>query len=733
MLGWRWHLRIASTIWLIVVCVGLVGVGARWWLRAGERSIGQLTTPVVLLVSLAALVAVLGTYAAAWRTSRSRVRQELERELAESALQVVDPPETGVPVRVRRWSGRRPMRLEVRWGRQWSAEAPAAQRRLEARLAEVVPGEWKGTYRSRRRRAILAWRELTAAEIAREAAAARVEALARKAVVGCRSVRVTGWVDPSGSEERGQLAGGDAGLVEKAAPAATSGPMEGMDGMSPAAIEVTYEPTPRVASERYRAAIEQIMSTTLPGRWRADWDAENDRVAFSLRPGLPERVLISANPLGREGFVPYGVNEDGQVHGWDMDRQPHVLAVGPTGGGKTSAIRTIALNALRLPEGAEIVGADPKLIELMGLVGYPGVIRVATEPEECADLLDDVSTEMWRRYQIVRADPRAKKNLKRLVVILDEFFIMRLRLNRMWVQNKPKGATGSTHPAIMSVPELAALARSCRIHLIVGIQRPDAEFLDGAARDNFRHRISLTRLSPDGARMMWGDGSTAGTDLPTIPGRAIASGPSGDPVEVQVYWTPDPDRRLAEELDAEEQGLLEQLHPGSIEPGTALPECVTVAEQILGQALEAAAVEYVEDAVEEDLGDDATPAAANPGEDNAAPPGGPVTLAKPAAEPLAAPESEISSAKVKGTLALRASSDDEIHVSETLVWAHARAEELTSGDVIDQDGQWVEVSNVSEDPDDEDLVYVEWSTGSASLPAEEALKRLVGDRETALN
>ena len=50
---------------------------------------------------------------------------------------------------------------------------------------------------------------------------------------------------------------------------------------------------------------------------------------------------------------------------------------------------------------------------------------------------------------------------------------------------------------------LARKARTARIHLVLSTQRPDAEFLGGEMRDNFGQRMSMGRLSPQGAMMMW--------------------------------------------------------------------------------------------------------------------------------------------------------------------------------------------------------------------------------------
>jgi len=82
------------------------------------------------------------------------------------------------------------------------------------------------------------------------------------------------------------------------------------------------------------------------------------------------------------------------------------------------------------------------------------------------------------------------------------------------------------------------LARAAGIRVVIGVQRPDAELFEAGARDSLQHRAALTRLSAEGSRMMWGDTWT-GTDLPLLPGRAMAA-PDGQPRECQTFWVPNP-------------------------------------------------------------------------------------------------------------------------------------------------------------------------------------------------
>ena len=91
--------------------------------------------------------------------------------------------------------------------------------------------------------------------------------------------------------------------------------------------------------------------------------------------------------------------------------------------------------------------------------------------------------------------------------------------------------------------------------MVIGTQRPDAKMFEGGARDNLRHRISLSRLSGQGAKMLW-DNYWTGTDTPLVSGRAIASPDGSNPIEVQTFWVDDPweakagseDRRILDEI-----------------------------------------------------------------------------------------------------------------------------------------------------------------------------------------
>ncbi|HYN76140.1 MAG TPA: LAGLIDADG family homing endonuclease, partial [Candidatus Limnocylindria bacterium] len=76
-------------------------------------------------------------------------------------------------------------------------------------------------------------------------------------------------------------------------------------------------------------------------------------------------------------------------------------------------------------------------------------------------------------------------------------------------------------------------------------------------RDNLGLRVSLGRLSPNGALMMWENAATGVTLPRDKTGRCVAVGPDGRPVEAQAYRFPDVDALPG----SEEHALRERLRP----------------------------------------------------------------------------------------------------------------------------------------------------------------------------
>lgn len=329
-----------------------------------------------------------------------------------------------------------------------------------------------------------------------------------------------------------------------------------------AAVRVKHDIGPKIALSGYRARIEGVLSTMLPGRWRARWDMENDRVRFELRPVMPSMILNEgvgdAPELTHKSYmaseIVLATDEDRDPVVWVPSVAPHVLIVGGTGSGKTSLLHT----ALTVLAGLSwrVWVLDGKRIEFVGFRDWPNVELVASKVEDQVRMVHAAHELMESRYSKIEAGEARVSDFDPLVFIIDEYATFKKRVERWYRTVKPKGAPPQP-PVFDLIGDIARLGRSAKVHLIIGIQRPDVTFLDGEMRDNFASRFSLGRLSPQGAKMMW-DSFAVGV-VRTPQGRGIGLGADGDTVEMLGHYTPDPAK--VSEDDTQMREAIERLKP----------------------------------------------------------------------------------------------------------------------------------------------------------------------------
>lgn len=369
----------------------------------------------------------------------------------------------------------------------------------------------------------------------------------------------------------------------------------GEDGVATEVV-VRHAVNPKVR-EANAPALQAMVDERMPEREDQSWGLEimprGDSMRIYLRPALPKLVdskLIT--DYGPTAFDPAIYGEDPRllpcataagdlICGWNISRKtdkPHALLIGATGGGKTNAITTMTVHAGRQGEknrDIEIWGLDPKMIELMGLAGFPGVTRLAFRVEAMAHLIDAAYDEMMSRYELIKAYEVHPDDLPALVVILDEYLILVSMLTFWWKTQgggedektgMPKGGRGPC-PQLDKVKQILALSRSAQIFVLLGVQRPDATLFMAGSRDNLRFRGSLGQLSPEGAQMVW-NSETIGVKPTSVRGRGMITAPDGLPVEAQYWRTPrlDPHPMYRERLSPEDRRLVEALTPGQYSP-----------------------------------------------------------------------------------------------------------------------------------------------------------------------
>lgn len=331
-------------------------------------------------------------------------------------------------------------------------------------------------------------------------------------------------------------------------------------------IHVTHRAGTRLAASGYRARVERVLSTMMPGRWRAQWDLEGDSVTFEVRPTLPDSVWLPTDmPEDVEDLlrnyekvrIPFAVDEDGEEIVWVPAQNPQFLITGGTGTGKTSSTHSLVGKITQF--GWPVWVLDGKRVEFLRFRDWPNVQVVATTIEQQVAMVHRVWSLMQERYRLMEEEGLQMEDFEPLVVVLDEWAEFVAGLLEWYVTVKGKGDP-TKPPTLRQEASIARLARTARIHLIKTMQRPDVSLMGGQGgevRSNFGQRMSVGRIDPQGAIMMW-DSPTVGVTIPRgARQRATATNADGRPVEVQAYRFPS----MTAPADSEQGQLREALRP----------------------------------------------------------------------------------------------------------------------------------------------------------------------------
>ena len=179
---------------------------------------------------------------------------------------------------------------------------------------------------------------------------------------------------------------------------------------------------------------------------------------------------------------------------WDTSIRPHGLVVGQTGAGKTQLARVLIGQAR---EAGEVWIGDGK-----GGDDFESVFSdsFASGPTEVVAMLDRLADEVERRMDRIRRLGTESADLRPLLCVVDELAAVQLRRRVEDV----KAARDRKERMQASLAEVALTGRSAKVSLLVLLQRPDADAIPGAVRDQLGLRIALGWMSADGYRMVFG-------------------------------------------------------------------------------------------------------------------------------------------------------------------------------------------------------------------------------------
>ncbi|MCK1157643.1 FtsK/SpoIIIE domain-containing protein [Streptococcus uberis] len=234
----------------------------------------------------------------------------------------------------------------------------------------------------------------------------------------------------------------------------------------------------------------------------------------------------------------------------DISQSPHCLIVGQTGSGKSMFANYLILQYAKMindgKEG-ELFIADGKHADLWlvsKINNFPEE-NIATSPSQICKILRLADKKMQERYEkyFVSIDDVGKNftdfGLAPIFIIIDEF--------SAFVKRADKNTLVDAKKYLFDI-----IMRGRQVGVLIGaliMQRPDAELLDGAIRDQMSMKVSFSNLSSDGYRMIFGKTDVSYKSINEKgAGYIMIDGQMTSPIYYEAPWMP-PEFNFLRELE----------------------------------------------------------------------------------------------------------------------------------------------------------------------------------------
>jgi hypothetical protein len=329
---------------------------------------------------------------------------------------------------------------------------------------------------------------------------------------------------------------------------------------TPSKVVFTYDATTKATSENFRARVRSVLQASAPsptGAWNFIWLPHRRQLVLTPGVPLPEQLPIELPPADLPPHsLPLGRRMGGRLALWLLNKFPHLLVAGATGGGKSSFIRTLLLFSVLL--GWDVYVADPKRLGYRQFAKWLGIpqSRIATDGQTMEAMVLAVAAETERRYILCEWGHARPSDFRPVLLIMDEnteaIAVMTQWAKQCWAEEHPEKQVprGLRSPAVEALWFIARMGREGGVYIALAHQRPDVAYIPGEARDNMVSRYAAGLLRPDGVKMMFDseaveqrvtmpaeDPETGEIHDVPVKGRSTADLGSG-PEPVQGYWTP---------------------------------------------------------------------------------------------------------------------------------------------------------------------------------------------------
>lgn len=247
-------------------------------------------------------------------------------------------------------------------------------------------------------------------------------------------------------------------------------------------------------------------------------NAKNDTISYCdyhFKKQADERLFVSSNNDNLEYNSSTVIPLNNNIS-WRIDKQPHALIAGVTGGGKTTFIFYLLIELLKMK--SMLYVCDPKKSDLGSLKHILGEEFVATESNQISRVIRQAKEEMDCRYRTYKDNPDNFRfgasfkdyGLSPLFVIFDEMGAFRA------------GADKKVYTETMAnLTEIILKGREMGVFVLLSTQQPNANNIPTELRDNLSLRIALGNMGNEGYRMVFGESNTNIQSVSSVGGAYI--------------------------------------------------------------------------------------------------------------------------------------------------------------------------------------------------------------------
>lgn len=244
-------------------------------------------------------------------------------------------------------------------------------------------------------------------------------------------------------------------------------------------------------------------------------------------------VLPSVLQYDYERYVPHfkgfkipivaGLDINGNIIVYDMVKNPHLLIAGETGSGKSTQLRSVLSTLIQAlaPEQLELYLCDLKRSEFHLFRHIEHVKGLFNSAREMMPMLQYLQKEMQARgdlldfHEVSHIDD-LQKPPPYIVLCIDEVALLQKEKELMAL-----------------VEEISAIGRALGVFLILSMQRPDRQVLDGKLKNNLTVRMGFKCADLINSRII----GTPGSEKLKQEGRMLLKIPKfSEPKEIQAPY-----------------------------------------------------------------------------------------------------------------------------------------------------------------------------------------------------